>query len=120
MAECSLKGAIIGAPVLGVLGFITGIVVVTAWNLPVPPLLTFEAGCLLGAILGGLVGAIVAYRLTRCMFFGILGTLALIALAVPLLHARLHWSDIQRLLLVGIIVGANAGLMSSGKPAAHP
>jgi hypothetical protein len=119
-ADHALRGALIGGPITGVAGFITGIVVVITYRLPIPPLLTFEAGCLVGATVGASIGLIVAWRLTRCVFYSLLATAAIIAMCVLLVHCAFSWANIQRLLLVGVIVGLNAALISRHKAGAQP
>lgn len=115
VARCAAKGALIGAPLLALTGFVSGIVLMACFQMPVPPLITFEAGLVVGTVLGGLVGLIVGYRISRCVLY----TLVLIggALALSsLLGARLDLGLLERLALVGIIVGANWGLVSGQRP----
>ena len=100
VARCAAKGALIGAPLLALTGFVSGIVLMAWFQMPVPPLITFEAGLVVGTVLGGLVGLIVGYRISRCVLY----TLVLIggALALSsLLGARLDLGLLERLALVG-------------------
>lgn len=119
VSECAWKGALIGGPLLAVCGFVAGIVVMTAYALPIPPLMTLEAGLFVGAPLGALIGVVSAYRISRCVLFALLGTSALVGLSALVFHVSFSWINLQRLGLIAVIVGFNAGLVIGQRAPRH-
>lgn len=117
LVECALRGAMVGAPLLGAVGFVGGVVVVSCTTLPVPPLVTLEAGVLLGAVLGAITGMLAGYRVTRFALYALLFVGALLAVGF-LSGASPAWTAIQRIGLLALLVGLNWGLVAGQRPPA--
>lgn len=116
VGECALKGALAGAAVLGVCGFITGIVLLATASYPIPTFITFEAGILSGGLLGAMVGAITAWRVGRCLLLGLLASGLLLGAAVLLLETVVTWTNLGRVIVIGVMLGLNAHLVVGRQP----
>lgn len=115
--QSALRGVMIAGPLLAVCGAMGGTLASMGWDVPVPPIITTEAGAFLGCVLGATVGFACASRAGRCVMLGI-------ALAAPL-AAGLGWlmSDgahamgmLARYGLLGVILGGQLGYFLSQPP----
>ncbi len=106
--QFAIRGANIGAVVLGVTGFASGMAACIHYELPIPPIFTFEMGLLLGGGLGALLGYLCSFprglRTLQGLVFGFLVGLLVGAMAGAVL------ATVVVFVCLGALMGAHGAL----------